>query len=140
MEAYADGRYTKFCPFAFESGCWETALITEASCAALEMDLHYANDAGAWTGEHTETIEKADVTGGEFTPVVFGHDEYDVGWIHDVRCADSPAASPQITEPIQPSAATKAIATPLQGGEAANFAFDVQQRPAVGAEESHVAN
>lgn len=124
METYADGRYTKFCPFDFEDGCWETALITETSCAALEIDLQYANDAGAWTGEHMETIEKADVTGGEITPVVFGHDEYDFGWVHDVRCADATAASPQITEPIESSAATKAIATPLQRGEAANFTFE----------------
>jgi hypothetical protein len=125
MEIYADGRYTKSCPLEFEYGCWETALITEASCAALEIHLQYSNDADAWTGEYTETMPKADVIGGAITPVVFGNDGYDFGWIHDVRCVDSTAVTPsQITEPIEPATASNATATPLRRGEAANFAFE----------------
>ena len=113
MEVYADGRYTKSCPLEFDYGCWETALITEASCAALEIDLHYANDANAWTGEYTETMPKVDVIGGAITPVVFGNDEYDYGWIHDIRCVDSAAPTTSV-----------ATETPLRRGEAAQFAFE----------------
>lgn len=122
MEAYTDGRYTKFCALEFEYGCWETALITEASCAALEIDLHFSNDAEAWTGEHIETMSKADVLEGAITPVVFGHDGYDFGWIHDVRCVDSTApASSQATVPGEPESLSNAAETPLRRDESAQF-------------------
>lgn len=88
IELYYDGRYNGDCPMEYVEGCWQSAIITEADCDALQVQLGFANDSDASAPEHTETMEFANVTAGETTPVVYGHDDYDGGWLDDVRCLD----------------------------------------------------
>lgn len=86
VEFYSEGRYGHLCGVEYLEGCWEMALFTDADCAALEIDLGFANDIDAPRPEETRLVTEAEVAAGEATPVVFGHDEYDYGWIENVRC------------------------------------------------------
>jgi hypothetical protein len=88
MEIYSDGRYSGECPVEYVSGCWQAGIITEAGCDALQVQLGFSNDPDAFAPEHTETMEFANVIAGETTPVVFGHDDYESGWLTDVLCLD----------------------------------------------------
>ena len=87
IEFYSDGRYGHLCGLEYLEGCWEMALFTEEDCAALEIDLGFANDIEAPRPEETRVVTEADVAAGGPTPVVFGNDAYDYGWIENVRCA-----------------------------------------------------
>ncbi len=89
IELYYDGRHNGDCPMDYVEGCWQAAIITEADCDALQVQLGFANDADATAPEHTENMDLANVTAGETTPVVYGHDDYVGGWLDDVRCLDS---------------------------------------------------
>lgn len=117
MEQYYDLRYADRCPAEFTSGCWETAVITESSCASLQVDLEFTNDGDDWIVQARETIAAADVAAGDITPVVFGHDGYDYGWIADVRCADGAAS-------VEPATNARAVSTPLARLEAGQWAFE----------------
>jgi hypothetical protein len=88
LEMYNDWRYDDRCPAEFTLGCWQSAVITEASCASLQVDLEFSDDGETWITQARDTISVPDVTAGAITPVVFGHDDYDYGWIADVRCMD----------------------------------------------------
>jgi hypothetical protein len=87
IEFYSDGRYGDLCGLEHLEGCWESALFTEADCAALEIELGFANDIDAIRPEETRAVAEADVVAGEAVPVVFGNDAYDYGWVENVRCA-----------------------------------------------------
>jgi hypothetical protein len=89
LEVYADGRYNPDCPTGFAYGCWQMALFTEADCDALEVELGFSNDPDALLPDHIETLDVEDVVGDEATPLVFGHDDYEVGWVNQVTCLDS---------------------------------------------------
>ncbi len=88
VELYFDGRYNADCPMDYVEGCWQAAIITEADCEALEVQLGFANDPDAADAEHLATMDFTNVVAGEAVPVVFGQDEYDSGWLNDVRCLD----------------------------------------------------
>lgn len=89
MELYNDGRYGAECPVDYAEGCWQAAIVTESDCDALQLELGFANDPDAFTPEHVETLDLSGIAAGVTTPVVFGQDEYDIGWINDVRCLDA---------------------------------------------------
>ena len=89
LEIYADGRYNPQCPPGFASGCWQMALFTESDCATLEVELGYSSDIDAALPEQTETIQLEGVTAGDETPLVFGNDDYEYGWVNQVTCLDS---------------------------------------------------
>jgi hypothetical protein len=86
IEFYSDGRYGHLCGLEYLEGCWESALFTEQDCAALEIDLGFANDIDAIRPEETRMVTEAEVAAGEATPVVFGNDAYDYGWVENIRC------------------------------------------------------
>ena len=86
---YADGRYNPDCPPGFAVGCWQMALFTEADCDALQVEVGFSNDPDALLPDHIETIDSTDVVGDEATPLVFGNDDYEVGWVNQVTCLDS---------------------------------------------------
>ncbi|MEI5583216.1 MULTISPECIES: hypothetical protein [unclassified Agromyces] len=91
LEMYSDGRYASRCGVEHAEGCWESALLPESDCATLEIELGFSNDADvAAPAEETRTLTEGDATAGEALPVVFGNDDYDYGWIQDVRCTSSP--------------------------------------------------
>ncbi len=89
LEIYADGRYNPQCPPGFASGCWQMALFTEADCATLEVELGYSSDIDAALPDETETVHLEAVEAGEETPLVFGNDDYEYGWVNQVTCLDS---------------------------------------------------
>ncbi|RXZ67488.1 hypothetical protein [Agromyces albus] len=89
LEIYNDGRYDADCSFDFAYGCWQMALFTEANCTTMQVELGFSNDPEGWDPQHTESIDFAGVLGNEATAVVFGHDDYDFGWINDVTCLDA---------------------------------------------------
>lgn len=118
MELYNDGRYSQQCPAEFTAGCWQAAVITEASCTSLQVDLEYSNDDGDdWTVQARETITVSDVVAGDITPIVFGHDGYNYGWIFDVRCVVDVATA-------EPATNANAVSTPLPRLEAGRWAFE----------------
>lgn len=88
VELYYDGRYNGECPMEYAEGCWQAAIVTESDCDALQVQLGFANDPDASAPEHIESVDFANVIAGETTPVVFGQDEYDNGWLNNVRCLD----------------------------------------------------
>lgn len=106
LEEYSDGRYWSRCPVEFAAGCWESALITEDSCPSLEVDIEYTNDDEDWTTQDWETISIGEVAADAVTPVVFGNDAYDYGWVADVRCSDGSGTAA--------STNASAINTPLE--------------------------
>ncbi|MBM7505358.1 hypothetical protein ACFPER_17870 [Agromyces aurantiacus] len=116
LEEYYDGRYTARCPADLDYGCWEWGVIAEAACASLEVDVEYAAEETAWTGDDRETLSFSDVAAGGVTPLVFGHNEYEWAWVADVRCLD---ALP--TAPSGPSTTGSAVSTPLARGEAGHW-------------------
>lgn len=89
IELYADGRYNADCPPSFADGCWQMALFTEADCDALQVELGFSNDPDALLPDHIETLDVADVVSDESTPLVFGNDDYEFGWVDQVSCLDS---------------------------------------------------
>ncbi len=89
LEIYADGRYNPQCPPGFASGCWQMALFTESDCGTLEVELGYSGDIDAALPEQTETIQLEGVEAGEETPLVFGNDDHEYGWVNQVTCLDS---------------------------------------------------
>ena len=89
LEIYADGRYNPQCPPGFASGCWQMALFTESDCSTLEVELGYSSDIDAALPDQTETIQLEGVKAGEETPLVFGNDEYEYGWVNQLTCLDS---------------------------------------------------
>jgi hypothetical protein len=86
LEFYSDGRYGHLCDAQYSEGCWESALFTEADCAQLEIELGFANNPKALSPERSSTLTETDVVAFDTVPVVFGDDEFDYGWIEDVRC------------------------------------------------------
>ena len=88
VELYADGRYNPECPPGFAFGCWQMALFTEADCDALRVELGFSNDPDALLPDHIETLDVADVVSDEATPLVFGNDDYEIGWVNQVTCLD----------------------------------------------------
>ena len=89
LEFYYDGRYDDSCPAGFDDGCWQTALFTDADCAAMQVEIGFSNDPDAYEPEYTEVFSRTDVVGNEATPVVYGNDQYDYGWVDDVVCLDA---------------------------------------------------
>ena len=89
LEIYADGRYNPECPPGYAFGCWQMALFTESDCDALQIELGFSNDIDAVLPDHRETMDLDGVVGDEATPVVFGHDDYDYGWVDQVTCLDA---------------------------------------------------
>ena len=89
LEYYTDNRYDDLCSDGYASGCWQTALFTEADCGTLEVTVAYSNDAEAWPGDEEATIEIEHVLASEETPVVFGNDDYGYGWVEQVACLDT---------------------------------------------------
>jgi hypothetical protein len=89
LELYNDGRLDAECPSEYKYGCWEMALFTEANCDTMEIELGFTNDIDAMLPDYVETVEKTNVLGNEPTNVVFGHDDYDFGWINQVTCVVS---------------------------------------------------
>ena len=71
------------------SGCWQMALFTESDCTTLEVELGYSGDIDAALPEQTETVQLEAVEAGEETPLVFGNDDYEYGWVNQVTCLDS---------------------------------------------------
>ena len=65
------------------------ALFTESDCDTLEVELGYSSDIDAALPEQTETIQLEAVEAGEETPLVFGNDDYEYGWVNQVTCLDS---------------------------------------------------
>ncbi|GGI48609.1 hypothetical protein BCL57_003312 [Agromyces flavus] len=86
LEFYSDGRYGHLCGVQYAEGCWESALFTEADCAELEIELGFANNPKALSPERSSTVTESDVVAFDTVPVVFGDDDFDYGWIEDVRC------------------------------------------------------
>ncbi|MFE5673080.1 hypothetical protein ACFQ58_15895 [Agromyces sp. NPDC056523] len=86
LEFYSDGRYGDLCGVEYVEGCWESALFTEADCAELEIELGFANNPKALSPERSSTVTETDVVAFDTVPVVFGDDEFEYGWIEDVRC------------------------------------------------------
>lgn len=117
MEEYYDGRYWDECPEEFAGACWQLAVIPEASCTSLEVDLEFTDDESAWTGDEREVVAFTDVGAGEITPVVFGHHDYDWAWIADVRCLDAPA-------PSGASTSASAVTTPMARLEAGRWSSE----------------
>ena len=89
LEIYADGRFNPECPPGYAFGCWQMALFTEADCGALQVELGFSNDVDALLPDLRETIDVEDVVGNEATPLVFGNDDYDYGWVQQVTCLDA---------------------------------------------------
>lgn len=89
LEVYNDGRLDAECPSDYLEGCWQTALFTDESCDTMQVELAFSDSPTDPAPEHVETVEKHDVEAGEAVDVVFGHDEYDYGWINEVTCLDA---------------------------------------------------
>lgn len=118
MEEYTDGRYWDECPEEFAAACWQLAVIPEASCGALEVDVDFTDEEWAWVGDEREVLAFTDVEAGEVTPVVFGHHDYDWAWIADVRCLDgAPVGEPSSRDSL-------AVDTPLTRVEAGRWEAD----------------
>ncbi|GAA1834335.1 hypothetical protein [Agromyces salentinus] len=88
LELYGDGRYDELCGAEYASGCWQNALFTEDDCSSLEVVIDFSNDEDAWEGETEGILEFEQVAAGEALPVVYGDDDYDYGWVSEVRCLD----------------------------------------------------
>jgi len=117
VEQYSDGRYADRCPAGFGVGCWQMAVITEASCASLEVEVAYTHEETAWTGDEQETLAFTEVAAGAVIPLVFASDEYEWAWIEDVRCLDAP--DPAYSGP---STSASAVGTPLRRLESGYWA------------------
>jgi len=85
IEAYFDGRYDDECPAEFELGCWQTAIITDADCASLEVELAFSSSESGGP-ERTERRTLGSIARGLPEPVIFGDDDHEYGWIDDVVC------------------------------------------------------
>ncbi|MFF2494767.1 hypothetical protein [Agromyces sp. NPDC058064] len=88
LELYWDGRYTSDCPIEYELGCWEAAVIPEASCAIMTVSYAFATTEDQLEPDLVESDRFYDIEAGETVPIVFGNDEYDYGWPLDVVCHD----------------------------------------------------
>ncbi|MFK4729257.1 hypothetical protein ROT00_06185 [Agromyces mediolanus] len=86
LENYGDGRYGALCPASYVEGCWQSAVFTEADCGSVLVRLGFSNDPTALEPERMETIELRDVIAYDATPVVFGNDDYEYGWVADLVC------------------------------------------------------
>ena len=89
IEFYNDGRLDAECSLEYVEGCWQTALFTDESCDTIQVDLAFSDSPTDPAPEHVETVEKHDVQAGRAVDVVFGHDEYDYGWVNDVTCNEA---------------------------------------------------
>ncbi|MBT2498863.1 hypothetical protein J7E25_07120 [Agromyces sp. ISL-38] len=89
LEVYNDGLHSVDCSAEYPRGCWQMALLTEADCKAMRIQLGFSSYAtSSRLPGHVETITKEDVLANEPTIVVFGNDEMDYGWINQVTCLD----------------------------------------------------
>lgn len=88
LELYSDGRYTSDCPIELELGCWEAAIIPEASCAIMTVSYAYAATEDQPEPDLVESDRFYDVEAGETVPIVFGNDDFEYGWPLDVVCHD----------------------------------------------------
>lgn len=88
LELYSDGRYTSDCPIEHELGCWEAAVIPEASCAIMTVSWAFAATEDQLEPDLVESDRFSDVEAGEIVPIVFGNDDYEYGWPLDVVCHD----------------------------------------------------
>jgi hypothetical protein len=93
LEVYHDGRLGG-CPAKFEEGCWEAALIPEASCGMLNIQYSFSNDPNEVDGEDTRSTHRTNVAAGEMVELVFGNDGYEYGWVSHVVCVAPPTAPP----------------------------------------------
>lgn len=91
LEVYYDGRLTEECPDDYLEGCWQMAVYPDADCTSLEVTVVYTDDEDGWAIEETDTFRLHDVVEYERTPVVFGNDDYQFGWLDDLVCLDSAA-------------------------------------------------
>lgn len=86
LENYGDGRYSAQCPSSYVEGCWQSAVFTEADCGNVLITLGFSNDPDGFEAERTDSMVLRDVVANEPTPVVFGNDGYEFGWVADVVC------------------------------------------------------
>ncbi|GAA1791960.1 hypothetical protein [Agromyces lapidis] len=88
LELFNDGRYDAECPTTFELGCWQMALIPEADCSRATVSLEFSDGSGKTV--HSEERELT-LAAQSRKLLVFGGDEYDGAWVHDVVCLDAEA-------------------------------------------------
>ena len=89
LEYYNDGRLDAECPSDYLEGCWQAALFPDESCGTMRVELGFSDSPTDPEPEHVESVEQPDAQAGEPVDVVFGHDEYDYGWIIDVACLEA---------------------------------------------------
>ena len=89
IELYNDGRLDAECPSDYLEGCWQAAVFPDQSCGTMRVELAFSDSATDPAPEHVETVEQHDAQAGEAVDVVFGHDDYDYGWINDVTCLEA---------------------------------------------------
>ena len=89
IELYNDGRLDAECPSDYLEGCWQAAVFPDQGCATMRVELAFSDSPTDPAPEHVETFEQNDARAGESVDVVFGHDEYDYGWINDVTCVEA---------------------------------------------------
>ncbi len=89
IELYNDGRLDAECPSDYLEGCWQAAVFPDQSCGTMRVELAFSDSPTDPEPEHVETVEQHDAQAGEPVDVVFGHDEYDYGWINDVTCLEA---------------------------------------------------
>lgn len=82
LEMHDDGRLDGLCPDGFARGCWQATIVPERACGRLGIQYSLRKaDGSELTRETWRTVEA-----GEPVNVVFGHDDYDFGWISHVAC------------------------------------------------------
>jgi hypothetical protein len=86
LEVFNDGRYDAECPTTFELGCWQMALIAEEDCSRAQVGLRFSDESGRTV--HQEERELA-LAANSRKLLVFGGDEYDGAWVHDVVCLNA---------------------------------------------------
>ena len=89
IELYNDGRLDAECPSDYLEGCWQAALFPDESCSTMRVELAFSDSPTDPEPEFVESVEQPDAQAGEPVDVVFGHDEYDYGWIIDVTCLEA---------------------------------------------------
>ena len=76
-------------PTGFRVGLLADGPLHGVGLRTLEVELAYSSDIDAALPEQTETVQLQGVTAGEETPLVFGNDDYEYGWVNQVTCLDS---------------------------------------------------
>lgn len=87
IEWYGDGRHLDQCPTDAANGCWDVAVIPDADCDTMLVEIIFSGTAADPVSTFEER-EFDDVRAGEPSVVVFWNDDAETGWINDVRCLD----------------------------------------------------